>query len=591
MEPHDETIPRVAPPPMPRPARKPSLRRLLRKTKQHHNPGPEERHEALYRLAFRSTPNGVLLISPAGVVRQANRMAGVLLGTRRSDLEGQPIARLLGPRPAELILASAAESRQKGRHSEELEVIPLARTEFCLRVAVVPVTESDAFAGCTLLFCKDATELVRAQHTLVRELAFLSEVDELGRAISGRSDLAAIALSVCEAAVGHSSLEHAAVVYRSTPESDVKLAATTLGERLPRESFEARSIVRHVLATGEPIIGDALLPGEVSTWPSLEQTELRPCLALPVRAGDQVVAVLLGFGSDSYAPDEEESLRLNHLAMMMGTGLRGALLLQQLEERNEELGDTVRQLQEAERAREQFYRFLIHDLNKPLAAIIGTADRMGDHAGMTETLRPRTARISAAAHRLQDLVAKLLQYEQLRRGEVSLEMQDFDVVQVAREVLALFADHGKSVALTFNGLPAVAWSEIRPIELHADPVQLGRVLQNLVDNAVEHARTIVDLRLELQGDVLRVSVWNDGRAIKEEYREKVFSEYFRVPGTQRTGYGLGLPAVRRLVRAHGGTVWAEPAPDSKGTVFTFEIPVACDSGTDLHRTPPPSYVI
>ena len=112
-------------------------------------------------------------------------------------------------------------------------------------------------------------------------------------------------------------------------------------------------------------------------------------------------------------------------------------------------------------------------------------------------------------------------------------------------------------------------------EVDGDPRQLRRVLQNLVANAVKF-RSERPPRIEVSADrgsrEWVVSVRDNGIGIRREDVVHVFDMFSRVtPNVDGTGIGLAI--CRRVVEAHGGRIWVEPAEDG-GSVFRFTLPAA-----------------
>jgi signal transduction histidine kinase len=107
-----------------------------------------------------------------------------------------------------------------------------------------------------------------------------------------------------------------------------------------------------------------------------------------------------------------------------------------------------------------------------------------------------------------------------------------------------------------------------------DPLDLGRVLVNLVDNAVRHA-TVVTVALRVDGGTAVLSVTDDGPGIPAEDRERVFDRFTRLDAARSRdngGAGLGLAIARTTVEAHGGTVHLEDA--SPGLRAVVRLPLA-----------------
>jgi signal transduction histidine kinase len=99
--------------------------------------------------------------------------------------------------------------------------------------------------------------------------------------------------------------------------------------------------------------------------------------------------------------------------------------------------------------------------------------------------------------------------------------------------------------------------KVRPVRVHGDRRQLGRVLRNLTDNAARHAAGCVELRVdEVEGDAV-VEIVDDGPGIPDTERERVFDRFVRLDpsrGRSAGGAGLGLAIAREIARAHGGDV-------------------------------------
>src|SRR5690606_40718649 len=105
----------------------------------------------------------------------------------------------------------------------------------------------------------------------------------------------------------------------------------------------------------------------------------------------------------------------------------------------------------------------------------------------------------------------------------------------------------------------VTLTACEPVEVRGDAMDLSRVLTNLIDNAIRHTTTKVEVSLTADGTL---TVTDDGPGIPEEDRERVFDRFTRLDaGRSRDegGAGLGLAIVRETVRAHGGTVHLEDA--------------------------------
>src|SRR5207247_8409529 len=123
--------------------------------------------------------------------------------------------------------------------------------------------------------------------------------------------------------------------------------------------------------------------------------------------------------------------------------------------------------------------------------------------------------------------------------------------------------------------------------LSVDAAAVTEVLYILLDNASKYAAPHTTIRVSAERDdgrLVRISVSDEGPGIAPEYRERVFENFFRIPGREsrdprRTGVGLGLPIARRLIEAQAGRMWVDTPPSGRGTTITFTLPVASEAHT------------
>jgi signal transduction histidine kinase len=213
-----------------------------------------------------------------------------------------------------------------------------------------------------------------------------------------------------------------------------------------------------------------------------------------------------------------------------------------------------------------------HELRSPLASLrvqLEVAQRLGPEEDLPTLVDDVLVDVERLDRLVDDLLALARQDEAggaVRRRE-AVDMDDL-VQTVAAGYL-----HARVPVTVTQSSPAV---------VDGDPDGLRRVVINLVDNAVRHARTEVSLTLEtgtLAGrPTVTVRVTDDGAGIPAGERERVFDRFYRLQASRSResgGTGLGLPIVRDLVRAHGGTVRLTTRPDgASGLQATVILPAA-----------------
>jgi CheY-like chemotaxis protein/anti-sigma regulatory factor (Ser/Thr protein kinase) len=138
------------------------------------------------------------------------------------------------------------------------------------------------------------------------------------------------------------------------------------------------------------------------------------------------------------------------------------------------------------------------------------------------------------------------------------------------------------VELRLNPCDAVA---------HTDPVLLGRMLRNLVDNAVKytsHGHVLVDLRVE--DGALRVAVQDSGEGIPPQERERIFEEFYQIGNAERDrtrGLGLGLAIVKRIGALLGTEISLASEP-GRGSTFTIRLPLSRAAPQPAGAAPEPA---
>jgi signal transduction histidine kinase len=243
-------------------------------------------------------------------------------------------------------------------------------------------------------------------------------------------------------------------------------------------------------------------------------------------------------------------------------------------DRDDELAALARSLnamtEELARARAQERQFLLsvsHELRTPLTSIQGFAEAIGDGAAADH--EQAAAVIAAEARRLERLVRDLLDLARLDARAFSLDLRDTDVSEVVAGAAEGFRPAAESAGLALD--LAVADGSVPAVR--ADPERLAQVVANLVENALKHARTRI--QVGTVGHPGHVVVWvaDDGPGIPDADLPRVFDRLFTTarPAARQAGTGLGLAIVRELVEAMGGAVRAETI-DGTGTRVVVTLP-------------------
>ena len=233
--------------------------------------------------------------------------------------------------------------------------------------------------------------------------------------------------------------------------------------------------------------------------------------------------------------------------------------------------ESLRAEAEKERMRSNLLRSISHDIRTPLTSIIGSASAILDNPDLPkEQQREMLENVREEGQWLIRVVENLLSITRMG-GETELVKDE----EVAEEIL------GSAAQVFRKRFPGIAITVRAPEELlmvPMDPILIGQVLNNLLENAVIHGGTTTAVRLSVtrEGDWARFSVEDNGQGIPVDVLPRLFdgttlkhSETSAVDG--KRNMGLGLSVCRAIVKAHGGHLNARNL--RQGAEFCFTLPL------------------
>lgn len=233
----------------------------------------------------------------------------------------------------------------------------------------------------------------------------------------------------------------------------------------------------------------------------------------------------------------------------------------------------ITQIKEVEHLQQDFVSIVSHELRGPLTAIKGfvtTLLRSRDRIS-PDTRTEFLETINKQADRLNQLVEDLLSVSRIESRRLHLKMARVDLESLAAKVVDQFRAQWGDRAIVIEADPGM------PLVV-ADESRVDEVLVNLIDNAVKYSPDGGAVRVSISSteDAAVVAVGDEGIGIAPEDAARLFEKFHRV-ATDETrdigGTGLGLYIVRRIIEAHGGSVYVTSAPGA-GSTFTVELPLA-----------------
>jgi signal transduction histidine kinase len=231
-----------------------------------------------------------------------------------------------------------------------------------------------------------------------------------------------------------------------------------------------------------------------------------------------------------------------------------------------ELASANEQLRALDRHKNTLLHTLSHDLRQPISAILGTAATLESLHLPEPERKSLLRRLQTRARGMDQLLTDLLDLDRLDRGITEPKRRPVDLRELVDDLVSR-GDYLEGRRLEI---------ECEPLVVAADRAKLGRVLENLFQNAARHTpegSTIWIRALKQDGGAL-VCVDDDGPGVPDELKELVFEPLRRGPNASGVpGSGLGLSLVARFSELHGGRAWVEDRPGG-GASFRVFLPDA-----------------
>jgi len=238
-----------------------------------------------------------------------------------------------------------------------------------------------------------------------------------------------------------------------------------------------------------------------------------------------------------------------------------------LDELTEQLDTLERERASFEQERRAMLTSVGHDLRTPLSALRAAIEAMAD--GVAPDPQRYLRAMSRDVEALGSLVDDLFLLSRIESGRLELPRETVDVTEIADEAIEALAPAAaaRRVELRLRSPGGV------PVDGNATAI--GRVIRNLLDNAIRHAPEGSIVEVAVDGAATpTIRVTDEGPGFPPEFSAHAFDRFARADASRTRatgGAGLGLAIARGLVEAHGGHIWIERAPGGR---VAFELPAA-----------------
>lgn len=220
-----------------------------------------------------------------------------------------------------------------------------------------------------------------------------------------------------------------------------------------------------------------------------------------------------------------------------------------------------------ERHKDDFISIASHELKTPVTSLKASLQLL-ERSPQPQSER-NTQLISQAnkgINRISLIIDDLLNAGKNYSDQLKFRKTTFNLYELAQEICEQYAS-SETQTVTLNG--------DKSLIIHADSERIGRVLTNLISNAVKYAPGSAEIKVELQDETafVKVSVTDQGPGISKEKIPLLFNRYYQADDQQGqySGLGLGLFICANIIRKHAGEIGLESIPE-QGTTFWFTLP-------------------
>jgi len=321
--------------------------------------------------------------------------------------------------------------------------------------------------------------------------------------------------------------------------------------------------VSSVLENRQTVLSPFVVPDGFASFTdeylrAFRAADLKSLIAVPLLARGKPLGVITFISSSMFREFGPADARLaEELAQRAALSIQNAQLLAES--------------QRSVKTREDVLAIVSHDLKNPLTTIVLAVDMLRDLKRMdTHQVREIAGRVQRSADQMERLIADLLDFARIQSGTFSIVA----ATENLRDVVLAAVDNMRTQAEVHQQKLEVDIPSTLP-HVAIDAHRIGQVVSNLVGNALKFTPAGGTIRISARkrDRQIAVAVADTGPGIPTEHLQKIFDRFWQVPGKQQTGSGLGLSISKGIVKAHGGSIWAESQLGC-GSSFLFTLPLS-----------------
>ena len=315
-------------------------------------------------------------------------------------------------------------------------------------------------------------------------------------------------------------------------------------------------------------------------------------VGFPVLVGDEIAAVVEFFHDHGRGPDAETLAFLDQVGAVLGRVFERRRAERAAQEARARLEESLAAAEAASRAKTHLLAVASHEVRTPLNAVLGLAEVLA-RSPLDATQREHVDGVRQAGGMLLRLLSSVLDFARIESGATPLVPAAFNLADLAREVTGVWRGAATAaqldLRLELSACPDPCW-------ISADSGKIEQTLTNLVSNAIKFTPVGGKILVRVEttpgpSPTFRIVVEDTGAGVPAEDIERIFDPFQQAPlGREVGGAGLGLAICAANLRAMGGDIGYEPAPE-QGSHFWFSFvaeaidaqaePAPLDALTDL----------